>query len=231
VVKRLDNKSIQMNQSVDSCKRISIKLWDKTKHDVHIDASDTYDDFVRKVLIFVNPGIGKTLKFIYKGMVINMRNFNTVCHGSVLLCLASISPPLIESSVSQTAVPQEPSYTYKHVKATLVVFLDMIRSNRQLKQLYDNDYGQLVTEIMKNPDLDTMLKNILSQSGQIMNAMEKGENINGIEGNMDMIDLSTQDRENIEEITGMGFNRADVVIAYLSCNKDMEDTLNRLINK
>lgn len=73
-----------------------------------------------------------------------------------------------------------------------------------------------------------------------MNAMEKGENISvNIEGNtgggklgdMDVIDLSPQDQETIEEITQMGFNRADVVNAYLSCNKDMEDTLNRLINK
>ena len=138
--------------------------------------------------------------------------------------------------LSQNLVSHKPLFP----KNQHIHFLDMIRSNRQLKQLYENDYGQLVTEIMKNPDLDTMLKNILSQSGQIMNAMEKGENISvNIEGNtgggklgdMDVIDLSPQDQETIEEITQMGFNRADVVNAYLSCNKDMEDTLNRLINK
>jgi len=150
--------------------------------------------------------------------------------------LTDISP---QDSTSTDVKNREPMYTYKHVKTTLIVFLDLIRSNKQLKYLYENDYGQLVTEIIKNPDLDVMLKNILSQSGEIMKAMENGENISvKINGNtgpeepgtIDKIELSRQDQEIIEEITLMGFNRSQVVIAYISCEKDRDSTIATLLN-
>lgn len=232
-------------------KKINIKLWDGTKHSVLVKSSDTYEDFVKKVSEISNPGTGKSIKFICKGKITNVHNFNDVEPGSLMLCLttqsASNASNVVDTSnhTQQNSInnkPQEPVYNYKNVKATLVVFLDLIRSNKQLKHLYENDYGQLVTEILKNPDLDTMLKNILSQSGQIMNAMEKGENISvnvkgntdedgGRPGDMDVIDLSIQDQETIEEITSMGFSRTDVVVAYMSCNKDRDNTINKLISE
>lgn len=243
-----------MSYATDGNKRLCVKLWDGTKQDVHVSETDTYDDFVSKVVELANPGAGKSVRFICKGKIISAKNFASVEPGSLLLCLTTLNSAEAPTPVSNTpsssqtlsaqaqarnTQPQEPTYTYKHVKATLVVFLDMIRSNRQLKQLYENDYGQLVTEILKNPDLDTMLKNILSQSGQIMNAMEKGENISvnvsgntgsGQPGTMDVIDLSVEDQGIVEEITSMGFDRVKVVVAYLSCNKDREDTINSLLN-
>src|SRR5690606_237390 len=103
-----------------------------------------------------------------------------------------------------------PMYTYKHVKAALIVFLDFVRNNKQLSELYDNNYTQLMTELIKNSDIDAILRNILSQSGQIMNAMEKGENIkvniNGDTHEVDEIKLTKEDENNIDELIQMGFD-------------------------
>jgi hypothetical protein len=152
----------------------------------------------------------------------------------------SVSAPVSAHVSAPVSAPMisEPSYTYKNVKATIIVFLNMVRSNPQLRDLYENNFGQLMTELMKNPDLDQMIRNILSQSGQIASSMEKGENISvKISGNtesgkdigdIEEIELTREDEENIEEITEMGFDSTDVVVTYLRCNKDKEATVRKL---
>lgn len=233
--------------------RFIVKLTDGTKQDINIDESDTYDTFAQKVVELGNFDSVRSVRFICKGKIVNAQNFKEFGPGSLMLCLRSSGSNTEPRSNIQTnnfshqsvnaqsanAQSDEPTYTYKNIKATLVVFLNLIRTNPQLRELYDHDYNQLVTEILKNNDLDTMLRNILSQSGQIMRAMESGENISvnvngntgpGQPGDMEQIDLSIQDQETIEEITAMGFDRTEVVVAYIKSGKNKEDTINSLLN-
>src|SRR5690606_33940559 len=125
-------------------------------------------------------------------------------------------------------------YTYKQVKASLVVFLDFIRSNAQLKDLYLNDYKQLVNELILNPDIDMIVHNILGQSGRILEAMEKGENIkvniNGSNGNVEKISLSQQDEQVIMELIDLGFDPTKAISAYVECGYDKDATINKLLN-
>jgi len=138
------------------------------------------------------------------------------------------------------AKPKEPTYTYKQVKAALTVYLDFIRSNKQLRELYEGNFSQLVTEIMKNKDLDEIMRNILAQSAQIADAMEKGTNISiniaGTEGpnqpgEITQIDLSVADQEIVEEITSLGFDRTKVLMTYLQSNKNKNQTIEKLLNQ
>ena len=127
---------------------------------------------------------------------------------------------------------KEPTYQYKHVKAAMVVFFDFIRNNPQLRHLYETNYTQLMTEILKNPMLDTVLKNVLSQSGQILSAMESGTNlkvnINGESGGVDQIRLTKEDEANIEEIIDMGFDATLVIKTYVENGNNKDVALEKL---
>lgn len=140
--------------------------------------------------------------------------------------------PLTETPLTETS--KEEQYSYKQVKASLVVFLDFVKNNTQLKNLYWNDYKQLVNELILNPDIDTIIRNILGQSGRIMGAMEKGENIkiniNGSTGKVDKIDLNQNDEEIIMELIDLGFDPTKAISAYIESGYNKDAAISRLLN-
>jgi hypothetical protein len=149
---------------------------------------------------------------------------------------ASVSSTESDSSKSPFTISDQSTdqYSYKQIKASLVVFLDFVRNNAQLKELYLNNYNQLVNELVTNPDLDTIIHNILGQSGRIIEAMEKKENIkiniNGSDGNVSKIDLSQQDEQVIMELIDLGFDPTKAITAYIESGYDKDAAINKLLN-
>jgi len=138
--------------------------------------------------------------------------------------------------VDQTDGDKQEKYCYKQVKATLIVFLDFVKNNPQLKHMYADDYSQLITEITHNSILDQIIKNILDQSGNIMEAMESGTEINvNINGSGDPPKnedtLSAIDQQTIEEIISIGFDPTLVVQTYIETGKNKSETVNKLLNQ
>jgi hypothetical protein len=138
--------------------------------------------------------------------------------------------------VDQTDGDKQEKYCYKQVKATLIVFLDFVKNNPQLKHMYADDYSQLITEITHNPILDQIILNILDQSGNIMEAMENGTEINlnigGVgEPPKNEDTLSAIDQQTIEEIISIGFDPTQVVQTYIEMGKNKNDTVNKLLNQ
>jgi hypothetical protein len=136
----------------------------------------------------------------------------------------------IESTTS--ANTPEPMYGFKNIKAYTIVFLNFIAANPQLRDAFLNNYGLLVTELAKNEQLEEVMKNILSQSGQILEAMEKGENIklniNTDNNSMEQIELTEEDRARIDQLIAMGFNPDKAVVEYLKAGKDINRALDAL---
>lgn len=127
----------------------------------------------------------------------------------------------------------DPKYSYAQIKASLVVFLDFVRTNPQVRNLFLTDYTQLVREIMQNRDLDHIVRNILSQSGQIMEAMQKGVNIkvniNGETGDVDEITLTAKDEAEISDMILMGFDPTLVIKTYVESGNDRDIALGKLL--
>ena len=140
----------------------------------------------------------------------------------------------VQTADVQTADVQtsEPTYSFKQVQAYTIVFMNFISANPQLRDAFLNNYSLLVTELAKNNQLMDVMKSILSQSGQIMESMEKGENIsvniNTNNNSMEKIELTAEDRQNIDQLIMMGFNPDKAVVEYLKSEKDVQKTLEAL---
>lgn len=241
-------------------KQFTVKTIHGFKETFSIDDTTSFEEFK----VIVNYAIGsetKILKFISIGKIINAQNFGDIPDGSIIICMTSSTntssssnsnasstietkgEPRLESKPAQSAQSaqpaqstqsMEPTYSYKQVKASMIVFLDFIRNNPQVKNLYHNDYPALVREIIHNPDLNMIITNILSQSGQILEAMEKGGNMTvninaGGHGKVEEIELDQQNRDDIEDIIAMGFDPTLVVKTYVETNKNKELTVQTLL--
>jgi hypothetical protein len=148
-----------------------------------------------------------------------------------------IIPSLDNNDIVSNTMRGE-SFNYKQVKASLIIFLDFIRNNAQIRQMYENDFPQLVHELLHNPTLETIVKNILRQSGQIARAIDNKSNIKvHIDGNdtntvknVEEIKLTSEDEENIKNIIDMGFDPILAVKTYIENNYDLEKTMACLLN-
>lgn len=125
-------------------------------------------------------------------------------------------------------------YGFLNIKAYTVVFLNFISSNPQLRDAFLNNYGSLATEIVKSPQLESVMKSILSQSSDIAKSMVSGENIK-VNINMDKdspglekIELNEQDERNIDQLITLGFNPDKVIVEYLKADKDLSKALQNL---
>lgn len=221
-------------------RKYTIKLSNGVRYEISVNEGETYAEFLNDVIQRVG-GLDedKTFKFICKGKIINENTFLDLESGSIILAMTSLKSvqsteaPLTQSLPTVSIESsKEQSYQYKHVKAAVIVFFDFIRNNPQLRQLYESNYTQLMTELMKNPMLDTVLKNVLSQSGQILSAMETGTNIkvniNGESGGVDQISLTKEDEMNIGEIIDMGFDATLVIKTYIENGNNKDITLEKL---
>jgi hypothetical protein len=221
-----------------------VKTWDGTKYNISMNPSENYNDFVRKLETKVGLEEGKIFKFVSKGKIMNEQNFPSFESGLVLALLGTKSVETVsqsntnQKSQSQTQTqddPLNPSYAYKNIKAATIVFLDWVRNNPQMSDLYTHNYTQFVTEVIKNPTVDMIFRNILSQSNQILSSMEKGENlrlnIGGSEGNqsVEKIELTKEDQENINELIDMGFDPTLVLKTYIENNNNKDRTLEKLL--
>ena len=221
-------------------RNFKVKTYDGNQYDVNVNGNDTFDIFVDKVSKMIpeshsdqdNETNKRVFIFIYQGKILNMNNMNEVKDGSLVLCVIKYTPC---ESKTEIKTEIEKTYNQKQIKAAMVVFLDFIRNNTQLKELYTTNYSQLVQEIIKNQDLDVIIKNILDQTGEIIEAMEKGENIklhinNNGNGTVEKIDIKHEDEKSISELIDMGFDPTVVVRTYIECNYNKDETLNKLLN-
>jgi hypothetical protein len=111
------------------------------------------------------------------------------------------------SSETSNYISTEEIFNYKQVRASLIIFLDFVRNNPQIRHMYENDFSQLMYELVSNPTLETIIKNILKQSGQIAQSIDNKENIKV-----------------------MGFDPMVAVKTYIENNYDIDATVAFLLN-
>jgi hypothetical protein len=241
---------------MSSNRTFTVKTVGGAKEELSISADTTFESFCQTIRSTFSFDDDRRLKVICNGTILNDERFSTIPDRSTIICLATRpttapapapAPQPVEQQqpVQQTATVEttsttqtdastgsEPTYSFKQVQAYTIVFLNFISSNPQLRDAFLNNYGLLVTELAKSEQLEEIMKNILSQSGQIMEAMEKGENIkvniNTNDNSMEQIELTPEDHQKIEQLIAMGFNPDQVVVEYLKSGKDIQLTLQAL---
>jgi hypothetical protein len=242
-------------------KKIVVKQWDGIRSEFEITASHNYDDFTKMLSDHNGLDTDSKFKFICEGKIITNDNFHTLKSKSIMM--AFLAPNLapkknddkldeLDKSKSNeieklngldktkdTKESRDNLYNFKQIKTSMIVFLEFIKNNPQLDELYKTDYSQLVVEIVMNPVFDDIIKNILSQSSQISESMENCQNIqvdlsknsdshqnlqlplgtnetnetNNVE--LNKIELSNEDTINIDEIISMGFDANLVCKTYV----------------
>lgn len=242
-------------------RKIVVKFWNGDKKELDIGSNESYDHFVEKLNKELALESNKCYKFLSKGKMVTRDNFDTIPCGTILLALSCNKSPIIDESSnkdkcsctchqqnqtqSQTnainvsdpvadELSNDTIYTYDQVKSSMIVFLDFIRSNPQVRYMYENDFPQLVNEMIHNPIIANVLKNILGQSKHIMHAIKTGGNISinvGENGSVDEIHMTPEDSIIIEEIINMGFDSNEVVVTYLKYNKNKEKTIETLLER
>jgi hypothetical protein len=139
----------------------------------------------------------------------------------------------IRSEHPASGSDQQPLYSYRQIQVSMIVFLDFVRTNPQVRDLWQNNYPQLVNEIIHNPGLNEIMRNIVSQSGQILKAMDTGTNIkvniNGDTGSVDEIELTKEDEKNINELIELGLDPTLVVKTYIENKNNKDKTLEKLL--
>jgi hypothetical protein len=215
-------------------KHFVVKLWNGHRMDITMDASENYNNFIEKLQQKLELPEDKTFKFISKGKTINANNFDTLESESLILALLCAKPVNNENTNSRNTSQDsnEPMYSYKNIKAAIVVFFEFVHNNPQLSDLYRRDHAQLMTEFIKNSDIDMILRNILKQSNQILSAMEKGSDIEvniNPNNDSDKIKLTKEDEHNIDELIRMGFDAPLVVKTYVENGNNKDLTLEKLL--
>jgi hypothetical protein len=247
-----------MSSNYQCNRSVTIKNFSGYKGEFVIYSTHSLSDLISLIENDMKIGSDKTIGLIYEGKSVNSTNFNNITHGATLLAITrnksdnvSSNSSNVNSSVqlnesnksnksnesnlsnlSNESNDIDAKYSYKQCRALLIVFLDFIRSNPQMRTLYQNNYPQLVKEVLANPLLDNIIKNMLSQTGQIIKAMETGSeikiNINGDSGEVDEIVLTKEDEEKIQMLIEMGFT-TNALKTYLECNKDFDETMKKLL--
>lgn len=258
-------------------RRFVVKIGNSkdSKYEIHVNDTESYNDFVNKLSQEHSISDQSYFKFICKGKIITADNFNTLDSGSVLLGLictkAQITEPTptnipkqivhspnctctcngrqlntqstqsnpasqVEPADKLTQAQTEPTYTCEEIKSSIIVFLNFMKMNQQVNALYQNDFPQLVNEIVNNPQIGKVIQDILGQSKQILNAIKNKSNISirvGGEDNendhTDEVIITPDDGLVIDELIAMGFDPNEVVVTYLKNNKDKSTTIEALL--
>lgn len=235
----------------------TVKSVGGNQETITIGSEENFESFCDTIRTVFHIDSDRRLKLICNGQIVNSERFTSLVDKSTVVCLAtrpvrdtastsesapgSTPEPTSEvstdtagetsaaSQLGNSGASTEETYTFKQVQAYTIVFMNFISSNPQLRNAFLNDYGLLVTELAKNETLTGVMKNILSQAGQIAEAMDKGENIkvniNTDSNEMEKIELTPDDEKKIDQLIAMGFNPDKVVVAYLQSNKDIQATL------
>lgn len=238
-------------------RKIIVKFWNGDKKELHIGSDESYDHFIEKLNKELALESNKCYKFLSKGKMVTRDNFDTIPTGTILLALSCNKSPIIDSPIIEPSnkctchqrnqsdainasdrvadeLSNDTIYTYDQVKSSMIVFLDFIRSNPQVRDMYENDFPQLVNEMIHNPIIVNVLKNILGQSKHILHAIKTGGNISvnvGENGSVDEIHVTPEDSIIIEEMINMGFDSNVVVVTYLKNNKNKEKTIEALLER
>lgn len=168
-------------------RKFTVKGGNGFNEELQVSPDTTFESFTKRVENLMGLDDTKAVKLIAKGKTITDSTFNTIESGTFILALPRNRAPVASAEsapaestsaepVSAEPVPVSPStnqdseslYSYGQVKASIIVFLDFVRNNPQLKNLYDTNYPQLMTEIIKNKDIDTIITNIVKQSKEII---------------------------------------------------------------
>ena len=96
-----------------------------------------------------------------------------------------------------------------------------IRENPALFALFSQNMDEL-TRVLRNPEFKQIYSQILNNSEKLL---ENGESI------VKNIQLDEQDNKQINIMISMGFNKNIVFDAYVRNNKDINATLNFLMNE
>ena len=194
--------------------------------------NESFEDFQNKVIesIPVEWSEYKGVKFIFAGVVINKNNFYMVSDKSVLMAVftktrglsvleqAGAQHVTIEQSGLEQSGLEHHSIDSLYISA--ITFMAYIRENPALFALFNQNMDEL-TRVLRNPEFKQIYSKILNNSDKLL---ENGESI------FKNIQLDEQDNKQINIMISMGFNKNIVVDAYVRNNKDINATLNFLMN-
>jgi hypothetical protein len=118
-----------------------------------------------------------------------------------------------------------------YMKAYTIVFLSFMKNNPDVMNTFNRDFGSYVYEIKNNPAFDDIMTNIINNLDQITEAYNGNGNIRinvGSPNDIDNVEITSQDMENINMLIEMGFEHHHVIRCYRESNGDINETLSKL---
>ena len=145
------------------------------------------------------------------------------------------NPPETSGSSNTSSLDEEfknTNCTYRQSHASTMVILKFVHDNPQLHDMFNNDIGSLINHF-NGDQLKGVYKTMLEQSEAILSAADNGGtisvDISGDSSNVQNIELTTEDNNNIQHLAGMGFPVEQVVQLYVQSGKDVNVTLEQLL--
>lgn len=245
-----------------SYKSLTIKNLKNESYSFNVSDDSTFQQFVEMIKKQFDTECD--IKLMFQGNILNESNFNTVPDKSSMIFMIQkhvpvkpVPVPVNNSPVVEKVenneeineeinkeVNKEPLYKFEEIQASMIVILNFVRENPQVRNLFETDFGALTYEMLHNEVLINITKNIIKQSGNILHAIKTGGNIavnvNGDSGDVrnvseqlndqsngsnNNIELTPDDEETIADIIDMGFEPVKVIEAYLVCNKNVSRTI------
>lgn len=130
-------------------------------------------------------------------------------------------------------INMDATYGFRNSYAATFVFMTLIKQNPELRELFETDFNTFAQRYQQGHYMK-IYNDILQQSNNIMNSMNAGGTIQIVIGDngteTSTLNLTEGDIQNVDNMVNMGFDRTKVIQEYLKNNKDIQATLNCLLN-
>lgn len=150
---------------------------------------------------------------------------------------------LSESNLSESNLSDENLDMIDKLRVGVMGTLVFIRTNPQLAELFNDDFETLMGIMASNQvrplfekmvsdtnDGDSEYLNELSESLINVNSNDQSDATNTNQAPSNSIQLTTDDMNNINTLVSLGFNKENVIQAYILCNKNMDMAASMLMD-
>lgn len=151
--------------------------------------------------------------------------------GSSSSSSSSVPVSDVEDNSSINLPMGERKYDFNMAYAAGLTFLSLVKENPALNTMFNNDFQGLLVNLQQ-PYFKNIFEQILENSDRLIQGGSITLEISGsVEegGSVENVEFTEEDKAHIKNMTDMGFDKSQVIVAYKKNNKDVNKTLEYLM--
>lgn len=204
----------------------------------HVNSFDSFFSVIPKLLVDNQSDPNKyTIKFIYKGKVINHNEmFGEIKEENpTVICLITRLKSTIQSIPDQQIFEEKDDIEDEEfeldpidkLRAAVIGLLVFVKTDPKLFELFNNNFESLKEAMVSSkikPLFEKMVSDVCDSNSDYLDDFSKSL----VNRNKK---LSKNDIDNINILSNLGYTKKEVIKTYFECNKDFDRTSTVLLEK